>query len=77
MRAMVVGVMPGRPGEPGQPGNLDAVIRSQSANLFVNAALVQIKKGRSQEEVAAPIRRWKRYEVYTRAQMKDPFNSQK
>jgi putative ABC transport system permease protein len=56
---------------PGVPGLLDAVIASQSNNSFVNAVLVQIKPGHSAEEVAEPIRRWKRLQVYTRAQMEE------
>ena len=54
---------------PGVPGLLDAVIATQSANPYVNAVLVQIKPGFTLEEVAAPIRRWKQLQVYTRAQM--------
>jgi len=54
---------------PGTPGLLDAVIASQSANPYVNAVLVQIEPGRAPEEVAEQIRRWKRLQVYTRAQM--------
>jgi putative ABC transport system permease protein len=46
---------------PGVPGLLDAVLASQSINPSVNAA----------EEVAEPIRRWKRLQVYTRLQMED------
>jgi putative ABC transport system permease protein len=53
----------------GVPGLLDAVITSQSTNPYVNAVLVQIKPGFTPEEVAAPIRRWKQLQVYTRAQM--------
>lgn len=56
---------------PGVPGLLDAVIASQSLNPYVNAALVQIKPGYTPEEVAAPIRRWKRLQVFTRAQMEE------
>lgn len=56
---------------PGVPGLLDAVIASQSTNPYVNAVLVQIAPGMSAEEVAEPIRRWKRLQVYTRAQMED------
>jgi putative ABC transport system permease protein len=54
---------------PGVPGLLDAVIETQSANPYVNAVLVQIGHGLDPEEVAAPIRRWMRLTVYTRAQM--------
>ena len=56
---------------PGVPGLLDAVIASQSVNPYVNAVLVQIKPGFIPEEVAEPIRRWKRLQVYTRAQMEE------
>lgn len=54
---------------PGVPGLLDDVIASQSSNNYVNAILVRIKPGYSPEEVAAPIRRWKRLQVYDRTQM--------
>jgi len=54
---------------PGTPGLLDAVLASQSANPYVNAVLVQIESGYTPEKVAEPIRRWKRLQVYTRAQM--------
>ena len=54
---------------PNVPGLLDQVIASQSTNAFVNAVLVQIKPGFSAEEVAEPIRHWKRLQVYTRSQM--------
>jgi putative ABC transport system permease protein len=47
------------------------VIDSQSSNPFVNAVLVQIKPGFSAEQVAEPIRRWQRLQVYTRAQMEE------
>ena len=54
---------------PSVPGLLDAVISSQSTNNYVNAVLVRIQPGYSQEEVAAPIARWQRLQVYDRAQM--------
>ncbi|MDZ4210869.1 MAG: ABC transporter permease [Methylotenera sp.] len=54
---------------PGVPDLLGQVIASQSTNSFVNAVLVQIKPGVTAEEVAEPIRRWKRLQVYTRTQM--------
>ena len=54
---------------PEVPGLLDAVTHSQTANPYVNAVLVQIKPGMSPEDVAEPIRRWKRLQVYTRVQM--------
>jgi putative ABC transport system permease protein len=56
---------------PGVPGLLEAVIASQSTNPSVNAVLVQMKPGYAAEEVAGPIRRWKRLQVYTRAQMEE------
>lgn len=55
-----------RPGVPGLP---DAVVASQSANPYVNAVLVQIRPGYAPNDVAEPIRRWKRLQVYTRAHM--------
>ncbi len=54
---------------PNVPGLLDAVISSQSTNNYVNAVLVRIQPGYTQEEVAAPIARWQRLQVYDRAQM--------
>lgn len=56
---------------PGVPGLTDAIIASQSSNPYVNAVLVQIKPGYTPEQVAAPIRRWQRLQVYTRAQMEN------
>ncbi len=53
------------------PGVLEAVIKSQSHNPFVNAVLVQIRAGFTPEQVAEPIRRWKRLQVYTREQMEE------
>ena len=55
--------------QPGAPGVLDAVLDSQAANPFVNAVLVQVMPGHQPAEVAGLIRRWKRYDVYTRVQM--------
>ncbi len=54
-----------------QPDVLNAVIDTQSSNPYVNAVLVQIKSDYSPEQVAEPIRRWKRLQVYTRAQMEE------
>ncbi|MBN9459854.1 MAG: ABC transporter permease [Burkholderiales bacterium] len=56
---------------PGVPGLLDAVIASQSANPYVNAVLVRLASGYDARDVADPIRRWKRLQVYTRAQMEE------
>jgi putative ABC transport system permease protein len=54
---------------PGVPGLLEAIQASQANNRNVNTVLVQVRPGTSAEEVAAPIRRWKHLEAYTRAQM--------
>ena len=56
---------------PGVPGLLDAIIASQSANHNVNAVLVRVADGADSEEVAQNIRRWKRLQAYTRAQMEE------
>jgi putative ABC transport system permease protein len=56
---------------PGTPGLLDAVLALQSVNPYINAVLVQLKPGFIPEEVAEPIRRWKRLQVYTRTQMEE------
>lgn len=56
---------------PGAPGVLDAVIASQSVNPYVNAVLVQLAPGYAADDVADPIRRWKRLQVYTRSQMEE------
>lgn len=56
---------------PGVPGLLSAVNASQSMNTSVNAVLVQIAPGYTAEQVAEPIRRWQRLQVYTRAQMEE------
>jgi putative ABC transport system permease protein len=56
---------------PEVPGLLEAVTESQSGNPYVNAVLVQIKPGHAPQDVAEPIRRWKRLQVYTRAEMQD------
>ncbi|MBS0505838.1 MAG: ABC transporter permease [Proteobacteria bacterium] len=54
---------------PAVPDLLDAVIASQTSNSYVNAVLVRIAPGFTPQEVAEPIRRWKRLTVYDRAQM--------
>jgi putative ABC transport system permease protein len=53
------------------PDLLDAVIAAQSINPYVNAVLVQIETGRTPEDVAESIKRWKRLTVYTRSQMEE------
>jgi putative ABC transport system permease protein len=55
----------------GVPSLIDAVIDSQTTNNAVNAVLVRIQSEYSSEEVADPIRRWKRFTVYDRTQMED------
>lgn len=54
---------------PGIPDLLAAVNASQSTNPYVNAVLVKLNPGTLPEDVAEPIRRWKRLQVYTRTQM--------
>lgn len=56
---------------PNVPGLLDAVIASQSTNHNVNAILVQLAPGWDENLVAESIRRWKRLQAYTRAQMEE------
>lgn len=56
---------------PGKPDLSDAIITLQTANNYVNAILIRIKPEFALEEVAEPIRRWKRLTVYDRAQMED------
>ena len=54
---------------PGVPGLLEAVLASQTSNRQVNAVLVRLRPGFTPQEVAEPIRRWKRLTVYDRDQM--------
>jgi len=54
---------------PAVPGLLEAVIASQAGNAYVNAVLVRIRPEATPQEVAEPIRRWKRLTVYDREQM--------
>jgi putative ABC transport system permease protein len=54
---------------PGTPGVASAVLASQQDNRFVNAVLVRLAPGFSADQVAEPIRRWQRLQVYTRPQM--------
>jgi putative ABC transport system permease protein len=56
---------------PNVPDLLGAVIDSQTSNSYVNAVLVRIRPEFTSQEVAEPIRRWKRLTVYDRAQMED------
>jgi len=56
---------------PGTPDLLEAVTASQATNPYVNTVLVQLKPGHRPEDVAESIRRWKRLQVYDRAQMEE------
>lgn len=56
---------------PAVPDLLDAVIAAQTTNAFVNAVLVQLEPYRDPEAVAQAISRWKRLQVYTRAEMEE------
>jgi putative ABC transport system permease protein len=56
---------------PGVPGLLDAINTSQASNHNVNAVLVRVTEGRSDEMVARDIRRWKHLQAYTRDQMEE------
>lgn len=56
---------------PGVPGLLEAVQAAQAGNRYVNAILVQVAPGADPEAVAAPVRRWKHLQAYTRAQMEE------
>jgi len=56
---------------PGVPGLLEAIQASQASSHSVNTVLVQVQPGVAAEAVAAPIRRWKHLEAYTRAQMEE------
>jgi putative ABC transport system permease protein len=56
---------------PGVPGLLDAVQAAQAGNRNVNAVLVQLLPGYTAEQVAAPIRRWKHLEAFSREQMEE------
>ena len=56
---------------PAAPGLLDAVQALQTSSHSVNAVLVQREEGYTPEQVAAPIRRWKHLQVFTREGMED------
>lgn len=47
------------------------MLDSQTSNNYVNAILVQLKPGYLAQEVATPIERWKRLEVYDRVAMEE------
>ena len=54
---------------PNVPGLLEAVQSSQASSRFVSAILLQLAPGAHDEQVAAEIRRWKRLQAYTKAEM--------
>jgi putative ABC transport system permease protein len=56
---------------PAVPGLLEAVQAAQTSNHFVNAVLVRVEPQADAEAVAAEIRRWKRLQAYTRAEMEE------
>lgn len=56
---------------PGVPGLLEAVQASQAQSRQVNAVLVRVAPGADPEAVAGEIRRWKRLQAYTKAQMEE------
>src|SRR3970282_1633867 len=56
---------------PGAPDLLDAVIASQATNPYVHTVVGQFKPGHRPEDVAESIRRWKRLQVYDRAEMEE------
>ncbi len=56
---------------PGVPGLLEAVQASQAQSRQVNSVLVRVAEGADPEEVAGEIRRWKRLQAYTTAQMEE------
>ena len=56
---------------PGVPGLLEAVQALTASSRNVNAVLVQVAPGHDAEAVAAPIRRWKHLQAFTRVQMEE------
>lgn len=56
---------------PGTPGLLEAVGEVQSSNRNVNAVLVRLLPGSDQLEVAKNIKRWKRFQAFTAAEMEE------
>jgi putative ABC transport system permease protein len=56
---------------PGVPGLLDAVQAAQANNRNVNAIVVQVAAQAAPAEVAAPIKRWKHLEAWTRDEMEE------
>ncbi len=56
---------------PGVPGLLEAVQASQAQSRQVNSVLVRLAEGADANAVAENIRRWKRLQAYTKAQMEE------
>lgn len=56
---------------PGVPGLLEAIQATQAQSHQVNAVLVRLAPDADAEIVADNIRRWKRLQAYTKAQMED------
>jgi len=56
---------------PAVPGLLEAVQAAQASNHFVNAVLLRLAPEADASAVAAGIRRWKRLQAYTRAEMEE------
>ncbi len=56
---------------PGVPGLLEAVQASQAQSRQVNSVLVRLAEGADADAVAENIRRWKRLQAYTKAQMEE------
>jgi putative ABC transport system permease protein len=56
---------------PAVPGLLEAVQAAQTSNHFVNAVLLRLAPGADAAAVAAGVRRWKRLQVYSRAEMEE------
>jgi putative ABC transport system permease protein len=54
---------------PGVPDLVDAAIRAQGSNRYVNAVLVRLQPGHDPDAVAANIHRWKKLTAYTRPAM--------
>jgi putative ABC transport system permease protein len=56
---------------PAVPGLLQAVQAAQTSSHFVNAVLLRLQPGADAAAVAAEVRRWKRLQAYTRAEMEE------
>jgi len=56
---------------PAVPGLLEAVQAAQTSSHFVNAVLLRLAPGADAAAVAAEVRRWKRLQAYSRAEMEE------